>query len=133
MAARRLRVALRAEDAVEPAVAHAVVRVGRHVGRSDERALELAQRDRLLLVGARDRIGLAGDVDLQLLGDGEQLEPVRIELRRLRPLEVAELLTVCVRIEHGETRLRGAQRQLLALEGHARADERVLERILLVG
>ena len=59
-------------------------------------------------------------------------EPVGIEPRRLRPLEVAELLAVGVAVVHRQARLRGAQRHLLALERDARADERVLERVLLV-
>ena len=53
--------------------------------------------------------------------------------RRRRPLELAELLAVGVRVEHREPRLRRAQRHLLAAERHARAEDRVLERVLLLG
>ena len=133
MRVRRLRVALGAEQLVEPRVAQAAVRLRRRIRRGDEHTLELAQRDRLLLLVARDGIGLAGDLGLEPLARLEQPTPVGVEARRGRALQLAELFAIGVRLEHREPGLRGAQRQLLALEGHARPEDRVLERILLLG
>ena len=59
--------------------------------------------------------------------------PVGVERGRLGALELAELLAVGVRVEHREPRLRRAQRHLLAAERDARAEDRVLERVLLLG
>src|SRR5581483_642512 len=125
--------ALWPEDAVEPAVAQAQVGVVARIGRADEGALESAERDRLLLLGPSYRIRLAGDLPLEALGGGEQIEPLGVELRRLRPFELPELVAVPVGVEHGEAGLRRPQRHLLALEGHARGDERVLQRVLPLG
>ena len=133
MTARRHRVASGAEDPVEPALPHDRVRLGRRVRGGDERALEVAKRDPLLLLGPRNGVGLPADGCVELLDGGEQLESIRIELRGLRPLEVAELFAVGVLLEDRQARLRSAQRHLLALECDSRGDERVLERVLLVG
>src|SRR4029079_7557209 len=45
---------------------------------------------------------------------------------------LTKLFTVCVRVEHREPRLRRPERHLLTAKRHARAEERVLERILLL-
>jgi hypothetical protein len=62
----------------------------------------------------------------------EQRAPIRVEARRLGPLELAERFAVRVRVEHGKPRLGRAQRHLLAAKRHARAEQRVLERVLLL-
>ena len=62
----------------------------------------------------------------------EQGTPVGVEAGRLGPLELAELFAVGVRVEYRESRLRRAQRQLLAPKRHACCEDRVLERVLLL-
>ena len=129
---RRLHFAFGAEQLLEPGVAKPAVGIRRRIRRGDERALELVQRDRLLLRIPPDRIGIAGDVGLEQLARLEQRAPIGIERGRPGALELAELFAVGVGVEDCELRLRGAQRQLLAAERDARTEDRVLERILLL-
>src|SRR5581483_2239419 len=91
-----------------------------------------AQRDRLLLLVARDGIGLPADVGLELLARFEEHASLLVELRRRRALEAAELLAVSVVVEHREARLRRPERELFAAERHPRLQDRVLERIVLL-
>ena len=130
---RRQRVALGAEQLVEPALAQTPVRVAGGIRGLDQDALELAQRDRLLLLVARDRVRLARELRLELLGRGEQREPLRVEAGRLGALELPQRLAVSVGVQHRQSRLCRAERHLLALEGHTSAEDRVLERVLLLG
>ena len=67
------------------------------------------QRDALLVLVPLDRIGDAGDVRLELLARGQQLQPVGVERRARLGLDLAELLAVGVLGQHRELRLRGAQ------------------------
>ena len=103
------------------------------LARRGERALEVAQRDLLLLFDPRDRVGLARELGLELFRGGDQLESVVVEVGGTERLQLAELLAFPVVGEHRELRLRGAERQLLALPRHARAEQRVLERVLSLG
>ena len=62
-----------------------------------ERALELVQRDALLLRVPRDRVGLAGQLGLERLAGCEQLAPVVVERARSPSFaSVAELVAVAV-------------------------------------
>ena len=63
----RLRVALRPEQAVEPAVAQPLVCLRRRIRGGDEDALEVVEGDGLLLFVPRDRIRLAADVCIEPL------------------------------------------------------------------
>jgi len=122
--------AVGAEQPVEPALAKLRVGVRRRLGRRDERALELAERDALLLLVPRDRVGLARELGLELLGRAQQVQPVRVELGGALGVELAELLALLVRLEDREPRLCRPQRQLLAPVGDPRGEDRVLERVV---
>ena len=123
-------VALGAEQLLEPALAQAVVRVGRGAAGRVEHALELVQRDPLLLRVPRDRVGLARELGLERLAGREQLAAVVVEARADGVRERAELVAVAVAGQHRELRLRGAQRQLLAAPVDARGEDPVLELVL---
>src|SRR5207247_1463554 len=129
----RNRRALRAEQGVEPPVAKPRVGARRRLGRRDERALELAQRDPLLLLVARDRVRLARQLGLELFGRPQEVEPVGIELGRAVGLERAELLALAVVVEDREPSLGRAQRELLAAIGHPGGEDRVLDRVVPLG
>ena len=131
--ARRLRLALGAEQPVEPAVAQRPVGARSRVGCGGEGPLELAQRDRLFLLGTGDRVRLAGELRVQRLPRRDELQPVGVQARGLGLLQLAELLAVAVGLQHGEARLCGPQRQLVAPEAHPGGEDRVLERVLLLG
>ena len=130
---RRLLLAVRPEQPLEPALAHRDERPLDRVACRGEHGLELAQRDLLLLLVTRDRVGLLGQVRLELLVRAQQLEPLLVELGRLLPVELAELVALLVVGDHREPRERRAKRQLLALEGQARGEDRVLELVVLLG
>src|SRR5207253_6544126 len=106
---RRLLVAFGAEQLLEPRVAKPAERIRRHIRRGNEHTLELAQRDRLLLLVPRNRIRLAADVGLELLACLEKGAPVRVEHGRCRSLELAELFALGVWVEDCEPRLGRAQ------------------------
>ena len=59
--------------------------------------------------------------------------PILVEAGRLGPFQLAERLAIVVRLEHGQPCLGRAQRHLLTGERHAGAEDRVLERVLLLG
>src|SRR5207244_11431768 len=105
----------------------------RLLGGADERGLELAERDPLLLLAARDRVGLAGELRLELLAGAQELEPCLVEGRRGVGLQLAELVAVGVVREGREPRLGGPERQLLAAGGEAGRQDRVLERVVPLG
>src|SRR5919198_6769809 len=107
------------------------VRDGR--ARLGKRPLELPQRDRLLLLGALDRILGPGDLGLETLAGAKNLEPLVIERRREIPGAAAELVAIGVRRKHREPRPGGPQRQLLPAEVDPRRQDRVLERVLALG
>src|SRR5919204_5044343 len=130
---RRMLVALGAEEPVEPPLPQGDELRARLLGRVDERALELAERDPLLLLAPRDRVGLAGELGLELLGRAQELEPRVVEGRGGVGVQLAELVPVGVAGEDREARLGRAKRQLLAPEGDARGEDRVLERVVALG
>src|ERR671910_1672006 len=129
----RYVVALRAEQAVEPALPQSVVRGRRVPRRSVERMLELAQRDPLFLGVARNRVELAGELGFERLPGAEQLPSVLVEAGALGVGERAELVAVAVGGQHGEPRLRRPQRQLLSLPVDARRENPVLQLVLARG
>ena len=59
-----------------------------------------------------------------------QLQPVRVERRARLGLDPPELLAVGVTRQHGELRLRVAQRHLLTLECDPRREQSVLQLVL---
>ena len=91
---------------------------------------ELAQRDPLLLLVPRDRVGLAGQLRGQLLAGAEQLEPLVVEGGVQVGLELAELLALGVGVQDRQPRLGRPQRQLLALVRQPRGELGVLEGVL---
>src|SRR5207248_325231 len=95
--------------------------------------LELAQRDALLLLVAGDRVRLARQLGLELLGRAQEVEPVGIELGRTIGLERAQLFALLVVGQDREPRLCRAQRQLLAAIGHPSGEDRVLDRVVPLG
>src|SRR5204863_9555904 len=99
----------------------------------NERALEVVERDRLLLLVPRDRVGLARELRFELLGRAQQVEPIGIEGGGGVSLERAQLLPLVVVREKREPRLRRSQRQLLAAVRDARGQDRVLERVVALG
>jgi hypothetical protein len=129
---RRQRVALRPEELLEPCVTQTAVRLGRRIRGGDEHLLELPQRDRLLLLVARDGIALTRELALELLAGDHQRQAVAVEAGRLGTLQLAERLAVRVGVEHGEACLRRAQRHLFAVERDTGAEDRILERVLLL-
>ena len=96
MRRRRLRLALGPEQPLEPRLAQLDERRLDLLARRHEDRLELAQRDLLLLLVARDRIGLAAQVRLELLVRADQVEPLLVEVRGAPPIELSELLAVLV-------------------------------------
>ena len=93
----RYRLALGAEQAFEPAVAQPIVGCRRRAARVLEHAEQLAQRDQLLLLAARDRVGLARELRLELLARRQQREPLVVEAGGDLELQLAELRPVTVR------------------------------------
>src|SRR5439155_1323752 len=63
----------------------------------------------------------------------EQVEPVFVELGVAVRLELAELLPVRVLVEHGEPRLRRAERQLVALPRDPCGEDPVFELVVFLG
>ncbi len=128
---RRPLLALVAEQPLEPARPELLPPLGGGVARGRERLLEPAQRDRLLLLVARDRVGLAGELGLELLaGRAQQLEPLVVEAAEASPCELAQLVAVAVVGQDRELRLRGPERKRLGAELHPRGEDRVLELVL---
>jgi hypothetical protein len=130
---RGLILAVRPEQPLEPAFAHRDERTFDLVARRSEDRLELAQRDLLLLLVTSDRVGLLGQVRLELLVRAQQFESLLVELGRLLPVQLTELVALLVIRDHCKTRERRAKRQLLTLEGQARGENRVLELVVLLG
>ena len=121
------------EQTVEPPLA-----LGRERGRAlDARAIDRVEdrteRDLLLVFVPRDRVGDARDVGLEPVSRGEQRAPLAVELRRDAEHGVAERITPGVPGLEREPCLRRPERQLLALPRHARGEQGVLERVLLLG
>ena len=127
---RRNVLALGAEQLLEPALAQPGEGLGGGVARLLQRARELAQRDPLLLLVARDGIRLAGEDGGELLAGGDQLEPLVVEGGGRLGLEDAELLAVGVGRQHRELRLRRPERERLAVEVDPGGEDPVLERVL---
>jgi hypothetical protein len=123
-------VAVGAEQTVEPALAQCEEARARLLGRGDERRLELTERDLLLLLAPRDRIRLAGELGLELLARAQELEPRVVEGRGRVRVQISELVPVAVLGQDREPRLSRAERQLLAAEGDAGGEDRVLERVV---
>ncbi|TMK56543.1 MAG: hypothetical protein E6G60_18085 [Actinobacteria bacterium] len=130
---RRLLLALGTEQPLEPLLSQREEALRDLVVRGLEHRRELAHGDLLFLLAPRDRVGLAGQIRLQLLVCAQQLEPLLVEARRCLVVDLAELVPVGVRVEHGELRLRRAERHLLAFERHARREDRVLQLVVALG
>src|SRR5262249_11021497 len=71
-----------------------------------------------------------GPRGVELPGGAEHLEPLGVEVRRAVSGYLPEPFPLAVIPEDGQLRLRGADRQLLALELDPRGENRVLERVL---
>ena len=127
---RRLRLALGPEQPLEPLLAQLDERRLDLLARRHEDRLELAQRDLLLLLVARDRIGLAAQVRLELLVRADQVESLLVEVRGAPPVELSELVAILVLGDDRELCERRAQRKLLVLELHACGQLRVLELVV---
>ena len=93
---------------------------------------QLAQGDLLLLLVPRDRVGLFRQVRIELFVGPQQLEPLFVEGGRPAPVQLAELVALRIVGEDREPRQRGAKRQLLPLEVHARCENLVLELVVLL-
>ena len=96
MRVRRQGVALGAEELLEPGGAQPPPRLCRRVRGRDQHLLELPQGDRLLLLVPRHRVGLAGELALELLGGDHQREPVGVEAGGLGTLQLAERFAIVV-------------------------------------
>ena len=129
----RSRLALVAEEPLEPAVAQDRVVAGALVAGLGELGGELAQRDSLLVLVALDRVGDSGEVGRELVLVAQEVAPALVELRGSVGLDVAELVTVAVLGHDRELRLSRTQRHLLALERDALGQDRVLELVLALG
>ena len=126
-------VAVLAEQALEPLLPQREEAHLDPVVRSCEHRAELAHRDLLLLFVPRDRVGLPGEVGLQLLVRAQELESLVVERGGRRLVDLAELLPVAVVVEDRKLRLCRAQRHLLALERHARGEDGVLKLVVALG
>src|SRR5205085_1738397 len=113
-----------------PTIAEEHVGAGRALARLRKHCLELAQRDPLLLFVSGDWLRLARDLGLELLGRAQHLEPLGVELRRTGGGRLTEPFPVAVLRKHGELRLRGANRKLLAFELDPGGKNGVLKRVL---
>ena len=129
----RSRLALVAEEPLEPAVAQDRVVAGALVAGLGELGGELAQRDSLLVLVALDRVRDSGEVGRELVLVAQEVAPALVELRGRVGLDVAELVTVAVLGHDRELRLSRTQGHLLALERHALGQDRVLELVLALG
>ncbi len=78
---RRKLCTVGAEQPLEPALAQPRVRVVDRVGRPVENGLELAQRDLLVGLVARDRVSLARERALEIVAGDEQSPPLVVEAR----------------------------------------------------
>jgi hypothetical protein len=92
----RRRLPLGPEEPLEPPLAELLEGGRRTLGRGCQRPLQLSKRDRLLLLVPRDRVGLAGELALELLTAPQEAESLVVERRRRLRVEVAELLAVSV-------------------------------------
>ena len=95
--------------------------------------LELAQRDRLLLLEPFDVLGNAAQVGLERLLLPEQLDPVGIERRGSVGVQRPELFALAVVVQGRDLGLCAPKRQLLAAPAHTCGEVLVLERVLLIG
>ena len=77
---RRLILTVRTEQPLEPTLAHRNEASLDRIARSGEHGFELAQRDLLLLLVPRDRVGLFRQVRLELLVGAQQIEPLLVEV-----------------------------------------------------
>ena len=132
VAVARNRVALVSEQPVEPARAQRVPGgSGRRGGVLDD-GEQLAERDLLLLLGTSDQVGLARGGRVGGVAPGDEAPALVVQRRGDGERSCAELLALPVLVEHGESCLRGAQRQLVAAPFDACREEHVLERVLRV-
>ena len=90
----RSRLALVAEEPLEPAVAQDRVVAGALVAGLGQLGGELPQRDALLVLVALDRVGDPGEVGRELVLVAQELAPALVELRGRVGLDVAELVAV---------------------------------------
>src|SRR6476659_1625722 len=126
----RLVVAFRPEHALEPLLAQAQERHLPGLAGAPERVGQRAERDALLLLVPRDRVGLLRELGGELLGLPDQLQRLVVEDVARLCLEHPQLLALAVVVRDREPRLRRAERQLLAAEAHPRRELLVLERVL---
>src|SRR5204862_3255215 len=127
------RLALGAKQALEPGLAQLQEGGLDLLARGAQHGLELAKRNLLLLLRARYGVRLVRQLGLELLVFAQEREPLLVQLGRLAPVELAQLVAVLVVRQHRELGECGAQGQLLAFEGHPRREQRVLELVLLLG
>ena len=90
-------------------------------------------RDVLRGVDARNGVGLARELRVELGPRGEQLATPVVEAGRNRGLRRAKLFAIRVLSEHRELCLCGAQRQLLVAPRDARGEQVVLQRVFPSG
>jgi hypothetical protein len=126
-------VPLRAEQPLEPTVAQRDVGGRRALAGLPERGFELAERDALLFLVSCNRIGLPGDLTLELLDGLQQFEALVVEIGAPVGGDRPELLAVLVVGQYRQPGLGRTERQLLVLELDARGEDGVLERVLALG
>ena len=88
------------------------------------------ERDALLVLVARNGIGDARDVGLELVASGEQRAPLVVERRGDVEHRLTERVAACVLGLDREPSLRRPERQLVAVPRHPGGEQRVLERVL---
>ena len=133
MGVRGRRLAVGPEQAVEPPLPLRRERRRALDPRSVDGVENRAERDALLRLVARDGVGGAGDVGLQLVPRGEERASLVVEGGRHLEHGGAERVAVGVGGLDGQARLGRAEWKLLVAPGHARGEERVLEGILALG
>ncbi len=131
--ARRQLAALGAEQSCEPAHAESLELRGGVVRHPAQNALELPQRDLFLRLASRDGVRLAREVRLETLAGDEEFTALLVEARVELLRQLSELFALREVGENRELRVRGAQRQLLAVQGEPRLQQRVLEGVLVLG
>ena len=121
------------EQAVEPPLPLRRERRRALDPRSVDRVENRAKRDALLGLVARDGVGDARDVGLELVPRGEERAALVVEGGRHLEHGGAERVAVGIGGLDGQTRLGRAERKLVVAPGDAGGEERVLERILALG
>ena len=129
---RRRRRSVRSQQAVEPAIAQLDVGVldqcaalGDHIG-------QLAQRDALVFLAAENGILDSGQLRLHGLRRTTDLEPPLVHRRRGVGVDLAQLLAICVFVEHRELRVGVPQRHALSAVVDADRQQLVLYLVLHV-